>query len=181
MGLTFPWEPRCLDFNCCCSPCQQLGGASVFRRSSPGALPHCRHLTRASISPWSSYLYAKAWKSVLHMEPDFPAACLRAAIYIYITCSLPPACAMNFHCSQTRISNYTGTSSDEQDEFAMSFWPNHSQTTHGKLLYTITECKALSKCVNVKIFAFFFFFSFIKAGVMFHKMYFWELDSLLRQ
>lgn len=96
------------------------------------------------------------------MEPEFPAACLRAAIYIYITCSLPPACAMNFHSSQTRISNYTGTSSDEQDEFAMSFWPNHSQTTHGKLLYTITECKALSKCVNV----------FIKAGVMFHKMYF---------
>lgn len=81
MGLTFPWEPRCLDFHCCYFQCWRLGGAGVLQSSC---------LTSAiSLQP-QSYLdpcilneNAKALQSVLHMEPKLQAACLRAAVYLY--------------------------------------------------------------------------------------------------
>lgn len=150
MGLTFPWEPRCLDFNCCCSPCQRLGGASVFRRSSASS-----QASHSSLNLTLILVFVCESLEICFTYGARVSGCLFESgnIYLYYLPSLPPVCGMNFYCSQTHISNYTGTSSDEQDEFAMSFWPNHSQTTHGKLLYTITECKALSKCVNVKTFA----------------------------
>lgn len=51
------------------------------------------------------------------------------------------------------ISNYIGTSSDEQDEFTMSLWPNHWQTPSGKSVlsgWVIEHCTYFNENILVK-------------------------------
>lgn len=91
----------------------------------------------------------------------------RSLFYLWSPgCRLPAVCFYYQHlvlvlrcnccCSNTQMSNYTGTSSDEQDEFAMSIRPSDCQTPHGKLFsYLIlnTNCDAtrrpVFKCVRM--------------------------------
>ena len=72
------------------------------------------------------------------MGLELQAACFRAEVYLYCQ---PPALSW-FESSGATVtvillitSNYTGTTSDEQDEFTMSLWSCHCQTPHGKLVF----------------------------------------------
>jgi len=126
MGLTFPREPYCLCFQCCCLQRWRLGGASVSQRSLSAAI---------SLQPLSLMLvFVMKMHTVLHMESQ--AACLREAASLYYQLSASfwyESYKIQLSLSHSHISNSTGTTPDEQDEFAVSVWPNHCQTPHGKL------------------------------------------------
>lgn len=131
-------------FHCCYFRRWHLGGASVLRRSCLHAQPHHWNLTSASISPWSPYF---KWKckslAICFTYGARVAGCLfeSSSIFILPAPTQPVVWILRFnsHCCNTRISNYTGTASDEQDEFAMSLWPCHCQTSLGKHAYLVFE------------------------------------------
>lgn len=90
MGLTLPWEPRCLDFHCCYFRRLRLGGASVLQRSCVRVLGFTAAISLQPLSHLDPRILnenAKALQSVLHMEPELQG-CLFDSGSIFI---LPPS------------------------------------------------------------------------------------------
>lgn len=133
MGLTFPWKPWCLFFIIFLSahfPIWHFGGAGVLQTERPRAQPCHRYSSlppSLNPPPWSSYLYAKP-SNLFYIRPPFQSAGVFPAWGMMRHLKAAAAAGL----TRVRSFSYSGSSSDEQDEFTVSFWTRDGPAAHGE-------------------------------------------------